>query len=79
MTFAYRMAAHQIAPAEAPVAVANDLRVTVQARIISQIERALYPVLITDESDPEDQAKKRSQVAKAAHAAWMQFQASQSA
>ena len=55
--------------------VASPARAAIEAGIISQIENALYPVLITDESDPSDQARKRSQVAEVARAVWIKFSA----
>jgi hypothetical protein len=55
--------------------VASPARAAIEASMISQIANALYPVLITDESDPVDQARKREQVAEAARAAWMRFSA----
>jgi hypothetical protein len=47
----------------------------VEARMVSQIADAIYGILITDESDPADQATKRAQVTEAARAAWCSFAA----
>lgn len=80
MTLAHRATARRLPEHIAPVEALDDQPAhAVQARLISQIEQALYSILITDESDPADQARKRSQVTRAARAAWTQFQVPQPA
>ncbi|MGY3452703.1 hypothetical protein [Bradyrhizobium sp. USDA 4353] len=50
-------------------------REAMEALFVAQIAEALYPILITDESGPADQAEKRARVEQAARAAWERFSA----
>jgi hypothetical protein len=88
MSYVYKEIAHSAvipAPADQVVEQLEALRdlenrrarEEIEARIIAELARAIYPILVVEEPDPATQAQNRVKVTEAARDAFRRFNADQ--